>query len=694
MEAMEAVLRNFKQIPCPDGDQCSKPSCQWQHSWDRNPPPAASLASPAPVTKGDETAAQDADGPRKRRRISSEAGSTTAITTATGSISPPPLKRKAPEHSALHTPANKIQRPGATAPTALTTPSRASASINASSSTASKQTAIKQITAPKQQVTPRKPETLNPRHLTSAAPATHEFRFKALKMLHDQYKRLNDELKKDAKEDEKKLVLTEQELIWLVLDVEQKMATEKPLIYTNVIKNHIMAYRKKTTGQWRDERLAEWQKKHEPPKTPVKKSMNGPPKEIKTGLTPQEEVDFLVHLLTPITELAGHGYVVRPPTDEEIKSAREGEEASLGWEVCDRCTTRFQVFPGRREEDGALTSGGTCTHHSGRTYFPERVLGTVDRPAKRYRCCQETVGESTGCTVGNTHVFKASAPSRLAALMPFMETPPNPSAPKDRAVCFDCEMGYTARGMELIRLTATSWPDGKELLDVIVRPIGEVLDLNSRYSGVWPEDIANAEEWSPGKPLTAVVESSGTGRTKKKHMTIVPSPMVARDLLFSLIAPETPLIGHALENDLNAVRIVHPTIIDTALLFPHRRGLPMRHGLKMLMETELNKAIQVETKDNRGHDSGEDARAAGELVRLKVMEKWDQMKGEGWAVVDGAFVPPGWGKSDLTRGELSERFLEGDEEREEGEVDEVDEVEPVVLDGRGPGGTRGKLYSL
>jgi hypothetical protein len=41
------------------------------------------------------------------------------------------------------------------------------------------------------------------------------------------------------------------------------------------------------------------------------------------------------------------------------------------------------------------------------------------------------------------------------------------------------------------------------------------------------------------------------------------SPEVARELLFSLISPDTLLIGHGIENDLNAVRIAHPTIIDT-----------------------------------------------------------------------------------------------------------------------------------
>ncbi len=43
---------------------------------------------------------------------------------------------------------------------------------------------------------------------------------------------------------------------------------------------------------------------------------------------------------------------------------------------------------------------------------------------------------------------------------------------------------------------------------------------------------------------------------------------------------------------------------------------------------------------SQGHDSKEDARAAGDLVRLKVAESWKMMKRDGWTVKDGEFNPP------------------------------------------------------
>ncbi|KAK1835995.1 hypothetical protein QBC39DRAFT_413907 [Podospora conica] len=671
---MDAVLRNFALIPCPAGDSCTAANCLWQHKKDEKDESPGPVAAQAPEDGG-----QDEGGPRKRLKTSSEpleAGANSLHqgphSTIAEPISPPPLKHKVPSTTSQPplpaTPAKVnlaprtkavVQNPESQNSSLYNTTSEASTSqtgiasasvtgpkrpeLGAKSSVSAPTTVGIPSAPPKAKAATRKPETLNPRLLKSS-PATHDFRYKAIKMLHENLERLNNEAKKSTSPQDKKIVLSAQELIWMALDMEQKMALDKPAVYSNMIKNQIMTYRRMNYAQWKAERekilkeREEAQKSTSSGSTPTKADM-GPPKEVNTGLTPQQEVEFVTQfLLTPITELAQHGYVPVAPTDKAVSEARDGEEAGGGWEKCDRCQTRFQVFPGRRE-DGALTSGGKCTYHWGRAFFPEKNPGQVGRPEREYRCCGQPLGESSGCTEGPCHVFKAGAPSRLAALIPFMETPPNPSAPR-RAVCFDCEMAYTVRGMELIRLTATSWPDGEELLDVLVHPVGEILDLNSRFSGVWPNDLVNATPWVPGTPTKsrkAAAASDGTAAGKKK-MKIVDSPMVARDLLFSLVAPDTPLIGHGLENDLNACRIIHPTLVDTILLFPHKKGLPIRNGLKNLMGHHLNRAIQVDTGE--GHDSAEDARAAGELVRLRVQDKWKAMQAAGWRLEGGVFVAP------------------------------------------------------
>jgi hypothetical protein len=282
-------------------------------------------------------------------------------------------------------------------------------------------------------------------------------------------------------------------------------------------------------------------------------------------------------------------------------------------------------------------------------YYPptNRSNDSVQQP-KRYRCCNESVGDSVGCTKSDHHVFKVKDVKRLASSLNFANTPETGRTKLDRAVCFDCEMGYTVHGLEVIRLTATSWPTEEELLDVLVKPKGEILDLNSRYSGVWPEDIVDAEVWTnleqpPPPPPPPPSDATNGTKPPKRKLKIVESPQAARELLFSLITPDTPLIGHGLENDLNGIRIIHPAVIDTVLLYPHHRGLPYRCGLKMLTEQYLNKAIQVEDSGEnapRGHDSAEDARAAGELVRLKVRDEWRRMQREGWKLVDGEFLAP------------------------------------------------------
>ncbi|KAI5860170.1 hypothetical protein GGS23DRAFT_582841 [Durotheca rogersii] len=690
---MAGSLAALKNLPCPAGKKCTAFQCLFKHDSDADATAAASQSTAqgrthkSPTSSPDKLPSdQDQDQPRKRIKFNSPQEPPPSHPPPITAARSRPVSRqqKAQSEMSLNATHASEMRPGADKKSTLPAtvdkqprPSVRQAGRGIALSSSAKQkpggspaSASASNTAAKPTVkpVPKQPESLNPRLLKSA-PAQHETRLRLVKALHEQYVRLNTELAKEARDKEtKKLVLSAQELVVKALDDEEDAAIKRYTIYANAIRNKISLYKRMTVAQWKEER-----KKSVEDNQVEGADKPAAPEPIVTGLTVPQEVEFLQRLVWPLDGLERYGYVTSVPSDDDIQKAREGVETSGNIEVCDRCTRRFQVFPGRREEDGALASNGTCTYHPGKTYAMERNPGTFSKPTRKYRCCHKNIDdESGGCTTAPTHVFKTTDPSRLAVTLNFAETPPNPDVPADRAVAFDCEMGYTVYGLELIRLTAVSWPNGEELLDVLVQPYGECMDLNTRYSGVRPEDMATAERLKPGDDHRPTVvplspsSSSAPGPTTppKRKLKLAPSPKAARDLLFSLIGPKTPLLGHGLENDLNAVRVVHPTCVDTALLYPHKRGLPIRNGLRMLMETLLGRKIQVEEEaedgggngngneagkgggggggggGEKGHDSAEDARAAGELVRLMVRDRWKQMQMQGWSIKDGDIVAP------------------------------------------------------
>ncbi|RDL39173.1 Exonuclease [Venustampulla echinocandica] len=609
----------FSEIQCPYQETCVLPRCIFAHSKGLidNQGTVIGIQSHA------ELDGHDLGGPRKRLKVDdgnkAPAMGQQKLSSVTRPVSPPPLRRKVENRHAAPTKQPLVK----TSSNPASTPAKSSAGAK---------TPVK--------VVPKK-EGLNPRPLKVPAPATHEMRFRLLRALHEQFNRLNSELVKDANKAEEPLVLSEQELITKALDAEQE-ATSNPIVYSNVVKNKILVFKRMSVKQWKEERELEVAKVTAAEaasrfNAPVSKP-TGPPTPIETGLSLEEELELMPQLYAPVTGLSQHGYITSIPSDQEIDSAKKGIEAAKGWEICDRCKGRFQVFPGRREEDGALTSGGSCTYHYGKAFFQERSANDPKaKREKRYRCCGEAMGDSRGCTKADSHVFKVTEAKRLAAVLNFECTPENTEKESSNPVCIDGEMGYTVYGLDLIRLTATSYPSGDELFDVLVRPVGEILDLNSRYSGVWPKDMAEALPHSPSSQPSIV----STETSEKKSLRIVDSLAAARSLLMSHLSPSTPIIGHGLENDLNATRLVHPTIIDTALLFPHRAGLPYRNALKMLMQTHLNRNIQVVVDGKmEGHDSKEDANAAGMLVKWKIGQEWKRMKREGWVLEHGEFKPP------------------------------------------------------
>ena len=493
-------------------------------------------------------------------------------------------------------------------------------------------------------------ENLNPRMIPND-PAGHARRSLYLKYLHLEMVRLNQKVS-DAPDHKSKHspVLNPQQLVKMALDEEEKIGKDQPLVYANIVKQRIASYKKMNVADWANQVKCHLEK-DEPKTTKVKGA-----KPLNTGLSTEEELLILPYLVADQTGLEKFGYITSPPTKEQAAEAAAAVTTSKNFEVCDRCTARFQVFPDRRE-DGLLTSNGPCKYHPNKKVFPNKTRGDVVSgfPKEPYHpCCNNVVG-SDGCTETDFHVFKTSSAARLASILPFITTPENRTPSRDKhgrevsAVTFDCEMGYTTQGLELIRLTAVSWPLGEELVDVLVRPLGIILDLNSRFSGVWPESFSNAIPYSQYQDS----KDKGTPPNGDKAATsppIVESPQKARELLCSFLTPKTPLIGHAIDNDLNSVRLCHPSIIDTVLLFPHPRGMPLRLALRMLSSNYLGRIIQ--TGGDRGHDSLEDAQATGDLVRFKIGERWKVLQSTGWRIEGGKLVPPATARRIEASGEM------------------------------------------
>ncbi|KAF9076733.1 hypothetical protein BDP27DRAFT_1283459 [Rhodocollybia butyracea] len=281
------------------------------------------------------------------------------------------------------------------------------------------------------------------------------------------------------------------------------------------------------------------------------------------------------HIVT-VDVLKKWGYIV------EIPSETGGLEPSVvGKPIkCERCGGLFVVRilgeqdPGREE----------CLHHWGRPY--SRV--TNGERIRAYNCCSKDVSDG-GCVRG-PHVFYESEPETLHRRHPFsqLESSSSTSDILDVAA-LDCEMIYTTGGMRIARVSVVDG-SGHPVFDELVRMDEgvEVLDFNTRFSGITPEMHAERAML----PLSSIQKS-----------------------LNAVIGKDTILIGHALENDLKTLRLVHHRCVDTVLLYPHPRGAPYRRALRDLAREHLNSTIQ-EGGGSTGHSSLEDAIATLDLVRL------------------------------------------------------------------------------
>ncbi|KAJ8924651.1 hypothetical protein NQ315_000802 [Exocentrus adspersus] len=283
-------------------------------------------------------------------------------------------------------------------------------------------------------------------------------------------------------------------------------------------------------------------------------------------------------------ELDIHGY---PRESEEhyghavIKNRRNMVRSNIdeNQKICSRCHKIYQV-----DDDGWPLFEEECLYHP----LKKRTI----RGEQTYLCCRSS--DDIGCVTSDTHVSDSSSEAELEGFQKTMD-PEYEDDPRSHAVyALDCEMCYTTKGLELTRVTIVD-TDCKTVYESLVKPLNPIIDYNTRFSGITKEQM--------DKTSTSILQVQAN--------------------ILHLCNSRTILVGHSLESDMKVLKIMHGTIIDTSVLFPHKMGLPHKRALKALASEYLRKIIQ---NDISGHDSAEDAVTCMELIKWKLK---DELKSRG-----------------------------------------------------------------
>ncbi|XP_018320896.1 RNA exonuclease 1 homolog [Agrilus planipennis] len=243
---------------------------------------------------------------------------------------------------------------------------------------------------------------------------------------------------------------------------------------------------------------------------------------------------------------------------------------------CCRCWKIYRV-----DREGFAVYEEECVYHP----LKKRTL----RGESIYLCCKST--DELGCATAPCHVCDTPVPGEYD-LEGYQTTfpPEDDDDPRSHAIyALDCEMCYTTKGLELTRVTIVN-PECQTVYETLVKPMNPIIDYNTRFSGITKDQM--------DRTATTILQVQAN--------------------ILHLCNSKTILIGHSLESDMRALKIIHNTIVDTSVLFPHKLGLPHKRALRVLASEYLQKIIQ---NDMSGHDSAEDALTCMELVIWKIKEE-------------------------------------------------------------------------
>ncbi|CAR27776.1 hypothetical protein ZYGR_0N02620 [Zygosaccharomyces rouxii] len=304
---------------------------------------------------------------------------------------------------------------------------------------------------------------------------------------------------------------------------------------------------------------------------------------VENKATRAQAMEKLKSILIDSDTLEKNGYItsIGSAATATATASASGDAQDSQHAICIRCNTKF--------DKSEVMKKSLCRYHP--------LKKEYDRESKihQYPCCGETTDSSSflrlGCQNRDHHVFREQTYEGMSSISEFKDTR-HVEGPEN-VLALDCEMAYTSLGYEMIRLTIVDFFTSKTLFDEIVRPIGQVIDLNSQFSGV--HEIKESESLSYEECMQKVLTES-------------------------LINKNSILIGHGLENDVNVMRIFHRKIIDTAILYSNGR---FKTSLKNLAFENVNRKIQ-----SGEHDSSEDAIATMDVVKSKIgipiaQKEWD-----------------------------------------------------------------------
>ncbi|MCJ1486490.1 hypothetical protein MMC06_006667, partial [Schaereria dolodes] len=193
-------------------------------------------------------------------------------------------------------------------------------------------------------------------------------------------------------------------------------------------------------------------------------------------------------------------------------------------------------------------------------------------------------------------------------------------------LALDCEMCMVEGGeFALTRISIIGW-DGSMVMDELVRPDKPITDYLTPYVFYLflPFGLYH---------FTSLKHLRYSGITAAKLAPVTTTLSEIQSRLLTLLTPATIIIGHSLNSDLAALKLTHPFIIDTSIIYQHPRGPPLKSSLKWLSQKYLSREIQ-KGHGVMGHDSIEDARACLDLVKMKCEKgaKWGTVEATGESI--------------------------------------------------------------